>query len=385
MAPRRGGLFRRPVKRTLQGVRLVVVQGDLTEVGADALVNAPNNHGYMGGGVAGALKREGGAEIEREAVRSAFSKAHGLRLRSIAFPSLGTGVGGPEDRLTPSPLKGRGGQGECPDKSGPLPHRERGKGVRVLKIGCCGFPGGRQAYYAQFPAVEVQQTFYKPPKPETAQKWRQEAPLSFEFTLKAWQLVTHHASSPTYKRAGVSIPPGKEGRYGFFRPTEEVWGAWEETVKVARALKATAILFQCPARFSPTSENIANLRRFFRQKGLLPRDYRPLLVWEPRGEWEEAAIARLCGDLALVHCLDPSEGGRPVTGAPYYLRLHGGPRYAHQYTDGELARLADALGHEEGYCFFNNSVYMAADALRFMALVGTASPRRSLGPRPPNA
>lgn len=43
--------------------------GDLTQFEAEVLVNAANGLGYMGGGVAGALRRRGGTEIEDEAVR----------------------------------------------------------------------------------------------------------------------------------------------------------------------------------------------------------------------------------------------------------------------------------------------------------------------------
>src|SRR5262249_61902391 len=43
-------------------------QGDISRVQVDAIVNAANNHLWMGAGVAGALKRAGGGEIEREAV-----------------------------------------------------------------------------------------------------------------------------------------------------------------------------------------------------------------------------------------------------------------------------------------------------------------------------
>jgi O-acetyl-ADP-ribose deacetylase (regulator of RNase III) len=45
-----------------------LLQGDISLVHADALVNAANNHLWMGSGVAGALKRRGGASIEDEAV-----------------------------------------------------------------------------------------------------------------------------------------------------------------------------------------------------------------------------------------------------------------------------------------------------------------------------
>ena len=45
-----------------------VIHGDITEQETGAIVNAANNHFWMGGGVAGAIKRKGGEEIEREAM-----------------------------------------------------------------------------------------------------------------------------------------------------------------------------------------------------------------------------------------------------------------------------------------------------------------------------
>ena len=52
----------------LPAVRLEVVEGDIAALDVDAVANAANDHLWMGAGVAGALKRAGGAEIEREAV-----------------------------------------------------------------------------------------------------------------------------------------------------------------------------------------------------------------------------------------------------------------------------------------------------------------------------
>src|SRR5947208_7597412 len=49
-------------------LRLEVRERDIAAVEADAVANAANNHLWMGAGVAGALKRAGGDEIEREAV-----------------------------------------------------------------------------------------------------------------------------------------------------------------------------------------------------------------------------------------------------------------------------------------------------------------------------
>jgi len=127
-----------PYSRKIGPLRLTVVLGDITEQSTDAVVNAANNHLWMGSGVAGAIKAKGGEQIEREAMklgpidpgqavatsagrlkarycihaaamgqdlatsadlitkatRSALAEASRLGLGSIAFPALGTGVGG---------------------------------------------------------------------------------------------------------------------------------------------------------------------------------------------------------------------------------------------------------------------------------------------------
>jgi O-acetyl-ADP-ribose deacetylase len=49
-------------------IELDVVEGDITALDVDAIANAANNHLWMGSGVAGAIKRAGGEEIQREAV-----------------------------------------------------------------------------------------------------------------------------------------------------------------------------------------------------------------------------------------------------------------------------------------------------------------------------
>lgn len=119
-------------------MEMEIIEGDITGVSAEALVNAANNYLWMGGGVAGAIKKAGGKEIEEEAVgkgpipvgevvftspgrlpvkfiihaavmgqdlctgagiieratANSLRKAEELGLKSIAFPALGTGVGG---------------------------------------------------------------------------------------------------------------------------------------------------------------------------------------------------------------------------------------------------------------------------------------------------
>lgn len=119
-------------------LKISIIKGDITTFEGDAIVNAANNQLWMGGGVAGAIKRVGGSEIEIEAVSkgpipiggavttsagklkakyvihaavmgrdlktseeyirtatiNTLKEAEKLKIKSIAFPALGTGVGG---------------------------------------------------------------------------------------------------------------------------------------------------------------------------------------------------------------------------------------------------------------------------------------------------
>lgn len=122
-----------------RGVRISLRMGNIVDEDVDAIVNPANSLMIMGGGVAGAIKRFGGEEIEREALKYAPVPVGGavatsagrlraryvihaptmekpaekttleavrkavaaalrivaeLNLGRIAFPGMGTGVGG---------------------------------------------------------------------------------------------------------------------------------------------------------------------------------------------------------------------------------------------------------------------------------------------------
>lgn len=234
----------------------------------------------------------------------------------------------------------------------------------MIHIGCCGFPVRREVYCRAFPVVEVQQTFYQMPPLSTAEKWRQEAPAAFEFTMKAWQLITHEPSSPTYRRLGMTIPEKRKGEYGFFKNTEGVDEAWAQTAAFAEALGARKIVFQCPASFVPTEENIDRLRRFFRK--IERKDL--LLIWEPRGGWPIEKVERICSELELVPCVDPFSHPRSE-GPLLYARLHGKTGYRYTYSDRELTELIGyAQRYPESYFMFNN-MSMYGDALRMKSML----------------
>ena len=129
----------------IRETEIKVIQGDITEQETDAIVNAANNRLIMGGGVAGAIRRKGGQEIQEEcnragpisigeaavtgagklseripsgkpkyvihaatmgmdfdtdeekirsSTRNTLKRAEEKKIKSIAFPALGCGVGG---------------------------------------------------------------------------------------------------------------------------------------------------------------------------------------------------------------------------------------------------------------------------------------------------
>ncbi len=238
----------------------------------------------------------------------------------------------------------------------------------IVRVGLCGFTMSMRDYARHFPVVEVQSTFYEPPSDEVIKKWPSGISPPLEYTMKVWQLVTHSANSPTYRRMKRALAPKDEP--GFFRNSAAVKKGWQRSLECAHLLSATGMLFQCPASFTPDKENVRRMRKFFER---IERPHARLL-WEPRGpKWvaERDLALSLCRDLDLVHVVDPFTT-QPQTGHPIYWRLHGitGPR--HSYTDAELHELhrmlRDAQPAEPAYIMFNNMPRID-DAERFCRIL----------------
>ncbi|MBO3769929.1 MAG: DUF72 domain-containing protein [Thermoproteota archaeon] len=228
--------------------------------------------------------------------------------------------------------------------------------MATIKYGCCGFPLSLSRYFSEFSLVELQSTFYKLPMLKTAEKWRKQAPDDFEFTLKAWQGVTHPPESPTWKRSGLS--KGELKDYGNFNPSRKVFEAWDKTLEIAKKLSAKIVVFQTPPSFGPSPKNIDNMKKFFKEidRGGL------LLAWEPRGEWldKKNITKSLLEKLELIHVVDPF-WDQPLTTGVYYFRLHGlGKRYnySYEYSLDDLKKLISIIrglrDAEEVYVLFNN-------------------------------
>ncbi|MEW6557030.1 MAG: DUF72 domain-containing protein [Elusimicrobiota bacterium] len=242
----------------------------------------------------------------------------------------------------------------------------------MIKIGCCGYPIARNKYYKHFDCIEINSTFYQLPELKTAEKWRNEAPSNFEFIMKSWQLITHSANSFTYRRLREKIDTSKKKNYGYFKNTKEVFDAWKRTKEFAVKLGCQKIVFQCPASFKPTDENLNCIQGFFKKIHSNREKYNFKFILEVRGEnWTEKIVSQLCKKLNLVHCVDPLYA-EPVFGMFRYYRLHGlhiGNKldYNYKYSDKELEEILTLCDEPLNYVMFNNS-NMLGDASEFKSL-----------------
>jgi uncharacterized protein YecE (DUF72 family) len=254
--------------------------------------------------------------------------------------------------------------------------------LSVIKVGLCGFTMSALRYPHYFSVVEVQQTFYQPPATTVIERWRGQMPGSFEFTVKAWMLVTHLATSPTYRRLRRPLDAAEAAGAGAFQDSAIVDEGWKVSLEAARILRANKILFQCPASFLPTPEHLDNMRRFFTR---IERPAGMRLLFEPRGPaWTADVMRPLVAELDLVHVVDPFVG-RTVSTDLTYFRLHGITGSRHVYTQGELRRLAVTLPDDrDAYVLFNN-IPRVNDAERFKLMLGsTASLSTHGAPRFPS-
>ena len=235
----------------------------------------------------------------------------------------------------------------------------------MVKVGLCGFTIAAEQYYRLFPVLEIQQTFYDPPPLPTIQRWRDDAPADFEFPLKAWQVITHAATSRTYRRMKRTFSDREREQFGNFRVNDVTRRALDLSLTAASTLRATAILFQCPASFRPTEENVDNMRRFFSSA---PRADGLRFLWEPRGAWPDDVLVNVCHDCALTHVVDPFLRDSVTPSPLTYWRLHGRGSHYRPYTDVELEELhARVPGDADVYVMFNN-IPRVNDAKRFIEL-----------------
>ncbi|MDX3901841.1 MAG: DUF72 domain-containing protein [Sphingobium sp.] len=238
----------------------------------------------------------------------------------------------------------------------------------MIRIGCSGwnyrdwrgrfYPQDMAAkdwfafYAAHFDTVEINNSFYRLPQPETVDKWRAQAPAGFCYAVKANRFLTQ------MKR----LKDCEE-------PVERMMASFNHFPTTLGP-----ILYQLPPsmRCDP-----ARLEDFLR---LLPREV--VHVFEFRHEsWYDETIYALLdrhGASLCAHDMPGSESPRMALGPAAYVRFHGsGGKYRGRYPDSRLRDWAgwmrdQADAERTVWAYFNNDIEAQAveDAARLKAMVG---------------
>lgn len=202
-----------------------------------------------------------------------------------------------------------------------------------------GLPAARwfSHYASEFGTVEINNSFYRLPPPETFRKWRDQAPPGFLYAVKGNRFITHVKK----------LKDPREPLRRFLSAARELGPA------------LGPILFQLPPSWRL---DLQRLRTFV---GHLPGDLR--FVFEFRDpSWIHDDVRRLLDDAGQGYCMHDMRG-HPwpewVTGPLAYVRFHGpsGKKYAGDYPTSSLHRWAKRLSEiaasgRDVYAYFNNDV-----------------------------
>ena len=181
-------------------------------------------------------------------------------------------------------------------------------------------------YASKFPAVEINNTFYRMPKPALLSGWAEQVPEDFRFVLKASQRITH------------------------FKRLKEAASEVEYFFDVAKTLgpRLGPALFQLPPNLK---KDLPRLESFL---AALPAGVRAALEFRHASWFEDDVFAALSArGAALCIAEDEELATPPVATAPWgYLRLR-----RQDYGEAEVAAWTDrirAQAWDEAYVFFKH-------------------------------
>jgi uncharacterized protein YecE (DUF72 family) len=215
------------------------------------------------------------------------------------------------------------------------------------------------AYYLQFfKTVELNNPFYRLPKPIVFANWRKATPTDFIFAVKASRYITHNKKLNVEKKS-IRI---------FF-----------DSVKKLKE-KLGPILFQLPPSWKINAERLAGFLK------ILPKKYRYTVEFRNHTWYDEHIYELLrkynCAFCIyeLQHHLSPLE----ITADFVYMRLHGpGNKYQGKYSKTILKSWAKKClqWQKEGkdvYVYFDNDQegYAAINAKELQSLVDASKKRK---------
>jgi len=191
-------------------------------------------------------------------------------------------------------------------------------------------------YYARHLAsVEINATFYRPPRPAMLAGWAEKTPADFVFAVKVWRAISH------FKR---------------LRGCDQALADFLERIRPLGA-KAGPLLIQLPPRFARDPERLAAFL------AMVPRGRR--FAFEFRDpSWHTDEIFELLARHNAAFCpfeLGGARAPRVATADFVYVRLHGpAAPYQGAYTEAALrdwagwlrARMAEG---RDAYVYFDNT------------------------------
>ena len=211
------------------------------------------------------------------------------------------------------------------------------------------------AFYAEhFDTVEINNSFYRLPKAETFEKWRDQAPPGFCYAVKANRFLTQ---------------------------AKKLKDCAEPLARMMAPLRALddrlgPILYQLPPRFRI---NLERLESFLK---LLPKDVTSVFEFRERS-WlvpDTLALLDRYGASFCVHDMAGSATERWASGPIAYVRFHGGTgKYVGRYSDASLLAWTDWIAGQARsgrpvWCYFNSDIEAHAidDAQTLKAMVAQA-------------
>ena len=211
-----------------------------------------------------------------------------------------------------------------------------------------GLPQSRwfDHYALTFDTVEINNTFYRLPPPETFVKWREQAPRRFLYAVKASRFLTHMKK----------LKDPEEPLFRFFESARQL------------GPRLGPVLYQLPPGWK------VDLPRFEHFLRSLPRGYRHTVEFrEP--SWYDDRVYSLLQKYKVALCLHDMEGSasqRLIVGPFIYVRFHHGTKkYGGRYSDDRLDEWADWLtlrisNGVEVFAYFNNDTggHAPRDAVR---------------------
>lgn len=215
-------------------------------------------------------------------------------------------------------------------------------------------------YLRDFRTVEINNSFYRLPSPDTLALWRDAVPGRFRFSVKASRFITHNKK---LKEAG--------GSFRLFFDRIRVLGP-----------RLGPVLFQLPPRWR---YNGARLGEFL---AALPEGPRYVFEFRDRDWYRDEAFALLnrFGAGFCIHDMPDSASPAVVTGKLAYVRFHGpAGKYQGSYADRDLARWAARMREWASrripvYAYFNNDIggFAPRNAKTLLGfLAGSPGPRSS--------